>query len=166
MVDCAGLYYYNDGCNGGWTDEAIQYAQDAGMVEDSYYPYQAEDEFCFYDPYMVVLKPSGHVYVNPNNAKALKTAIADGPVSVGVDADSSVFQFYTDGILNSPNCGTDIDHAIVAVGYGVDPTKGEYYIVRNSWGPSWGDRGYLKIAIVDGVGICAIQKAPVYPTYK
>ena len=166
MVDCAGLYYYNDGCNGGWTDEAIQYAQDAGMVEDRYYPYQAEDEFCIYDPYMTVLKPNGHVYVNPNNAKALKTAIADGPVSVGVDADSGVFQFYTSGILNSPSCGTDIDHAIVAVGYGVDPNKGEYYIVRNSWGSSWGDRGYLKIAIVDGVGICAIQKAPVYPTYK
>jgi hypothetical protein len=55
LVDCAGLYYYNDGCNGGWTDEAIQYAQDAGMVEDRDYPYQAEDEFCIYDPYMAVL---------------------------------------------------------------------------------------------------------------
>jgi hypothetical protein len=136
------------------------------MVEDSYYPYQAEDEFCFYDPYMVVLKPTGHVYVKPNNALALKTAIADGPVSVGVDADSSVFQFYTSGILNSAQCGTDIDHAIVAVGYGIDSVKGEYYIVRNSWGMSWGDKGYLKIAIVDGLGICGIQKEPVYPIYK
>ena len=88
------MYYYNDGCDGGWTDEAIQYAQDAGMVEERYYPYAAEDEFCFYDPYMVVLKPSGHVYVQPTNAKALKTAIADGPVSVGIEGDSQVFQFY------------------------------------------------------------------------
>jgi Papain family cysteine protease len=72
------------------------------MVEDSYYPYQAQDEFCFYDPYMVVLKPKGHIYVPPTNSKALKTAIADGPVSVGVDADSEVFQFYVSGIINSP----------------------------------------------------------------
>ena len=64
------------------------------MVEERYYPYAAEDEFCFYDPYVVVLKPSGHVYVQPTNAKALKTAIADGPVSVGIEGDSQVFQFY------------------------------------------------------------------------
>jgi C1A family cysteine protease len=68
-----------------------------------------------------------------------------------------VFQFYTAGVLNSASCGLVLDHAVVAVGYGVDPTYGRYYIVRNSWGPDWGVKGYINIAIVDGPGICGIQ---------
>jgi C1A family cysteine protease len=96
--------------------------------------------------------------VTANNALALKTAIAAGPVSVAIEADTFVFQFYTSGILNSASCGTDLDHAVVAVGYGVDPVKGEFYIVRNSWGASWGDKGYVRIAGgKDGAGICGIQ---------
>jgi KDEL-tailed cysteine endopeptidase len=72
--------------------------------------------------------------ITPNSAIALKTALAAGPTLVAIDADSDVFQFYSSGILNSDQCGTSIDHAVSAVGYGVDPVKGEYYIVRNSWG--------------------------------
>jgi len=72
---------------------------------------------------------------------------------------------YTGGVLDSANCGTSLDHAVEAVGYGtMDGT--DYYIVRNSWGSSWGDRGYIKIAAVDGPGICGIQMHAVYPTVK
>ena len=111
-------------------------------------------------------KPSGNTQVTPNSAVALKTAIADGPVSVAVEADTFVFQFYSGGILNSAACGTNLDHGIVAIGYGVDATKGEYYIVRNSWGASWGMKGYINIAIKDGgPGICGIQMEPVYPDF-
>ncbi len=88
--------------------------------------------------------------VKPNLALQLKTAVAVGPVSVGIEADSFVFQFYNSGIINSPDCGTDLDHGVTVVGYGVDSIKGEYYIVRNSWGPTWGDKGYVNIAIKDG----------------
>ena len=86
-------------------------------------------------------------------------AIAKQPVSVTVEADTAVFQQYTSGILNSADCGTQLDHAITAVGYGTDSASGQqYYIVRNSWGASWGDQGYIKIAAVEGtVGICGIQ---------
>jgi len=109
--------------------------------------------------------PTGHQNVAVNNALALKTAIADGPVSVAIEADTFVFQFYSGGILNSKACGTNLDHGVVAVGYGVDSTGKAYYIVRNSWGSSWGVKGYINIAIVDGEGICGIQMEPVYPTF-
>ncbi len=90
-----------------------------------------------------MVKPSGYVEVKKNSALALKTAIAQTTVSVAIDASSFVFQFYSGGILNSNQCGTDLNHAVVAVGYGVDSVKGEYYIVKNSWGTSWGNRGYV-----------------------
>ncbi len=84
---------------------------------------------------------------------------------MAIEADTFVFQFYSGGILNSAACGTNLDHGVVAIGYGVDPTKGEYYIVRNSWGASWGMKGYINIAIKDGPGICGIQMEPVYPDF-
>jgi C1A family cysteine protease len=93
-------------------------------------------------------------------------AIAKQPVSVTVEADTAVFQQYTSGILNSAACGTQLDHAITAVGYGTDSASGQnYYIVRNSWGASWGNQGYINIAAVEGtVGICGIQQTSVYPS--
>jgi len=166
LVDCAGGSYGNEGCNGGDMGAAFQYAQDYGMMNRTDYPYTAQDGTCVYDANKVTkVKPSGNTAVTPNSAIALKTAIADGPVSVAIEADTFVFQFYSGGILNSAQCGTDLDHGVVAIGYGVDPTKGEYYIVRNSWGGSWGMRGYINIAIKDGPGICGIQMEPVYPDF-
>ena len=130
------------------------------------YPYTAVDGSCAYNAAKIVAqKPVKETPVAANSALALKTAIAAGPVSVAIEADTFVFQFYSGGILNSKACGTNLDHGVVAVGYGVDPTKGEYYIVRNSWGASWGVKGYINIAIVDGPGICGIQMEAVYATY-
>jgi len=65
------------------------------------------------------------------------------PVSVAIQANKLVFQLYTSGVITSSKCGTNIDHAVVAVGYGTDPTYGAYFLVRNSWGTSWGESGYV-----------------------
>jgi len=101
--------------------------------------------------------------VQANSASQLMAAIANGPVSVTVEADTSVFQGYTGGILNSSKCGTQLDHAITAVGYG-NKNGQNYYIVRNSWSASWGDQGYIMIAAVEGTkGICGIQQVSVWP---
>ena len=162
LVDCArGTPYSSEGCNGGEMTDAFDYSAAKGMMTESDYPYKAYDQSCKYDSSKVTpVKGSGHYMVPPNNAIQLKTDIANGPVSVAIEADTFVFQFYSGGVLNSSKCGTNLDHGVVAVGYGVDAAKGEYYIVRNSWGASWGEKGYIRIAIVDGPGICGIQMEP------
>ena len=83
-------------------------------------------------------------------------------MSVAIQADSTVFMYYSGGIINSSSCGTNLDHGVLAVGYGKE--KGvEYFIVKNSWGPSWGEKGFVRIAIQKGKGICGINMSASYP---
>lgn len=75
------------------------------------------------------------------------------------------FQFYHSGIMDNANCGTNLDHAVMVVGYGTDATSGEdYWLVKNSWNTSWGDKGYIKLGMVEGDGICGVQLDPILPT--
>lgn len=147
--------------------ETFEFARDWGTANEADFPYAAvDDQPCSYDPYNPnqLVHPTGYTDVIPNNAFALKVAIASGPVSVYIQASSFVFQFYSDGVLNSSKCGTDLNHGVTAIGYGED-YSGEYFIVRNSWGTGWGLKGYVNIAIEDGPGICGIQIQPTYPTF-
>jgi len=121
---------------------------------------------CLYNPMNGKIKVQTYTNVPRYSAAQLKAAIAKQPVAVTIEADQSVFQMYTSGVLNSSKCGTSLDHAVGAVGYGTEGGQ-EYYIVRNSWGPTWGDAGYLKIATVEsGPGICGIQTQNLYPEAK
>ena len=64
--------------------------------------------------------------------------------------------------MDSTLCGTNLDHAVLAVGYGTDAASGkEYWLVKNSWGDTWGDKGFVKIGFQSGEGVCGIQTAPV-----
>ena len=166
LVDCCS-YGGSMGCNGGDEDSALDYVRDKGLMTEKDYPYTAYDGNCAYNSGKVTpAKPTGHTMVTPNKYLALKTAISTGPTLVAIEADTNVFQFYSGGILNSASCGTDLDHAVIAIGYGVDATKGEYYIVRNSWGSTWGVKGYVNIAGgKDGAGICGIQLDASYPNF-
>jgi len=90
-------------------------------------------------------------------------SIATGPTSIAIEADKMVFQMYSGGILNSSKCGTNLDHGVLAVGYGSENGQ-NYYLVKNSWNTTWGDQGYIKLANNgDGSGICGIQMAAVRP---
>ena len=60
-------------------------------------------------------------------------------------------------LTNADECGTYVDHAVTAVGYGTDEVAGPFILVRNSWGEQWGDKGYVKIGMADGLGICGIN---------
>jgi C1A family cysteine protease len=148
----------------------MKYVQEHGQVLEAEYPYTSghgQTGSCLSsktsNPSVYV---STYTNVQANSASQLMAAISQGPVSVTVEADKMAFQGYTGGILNSAACGTNLDHAITAVGYGNKDGQ-NYYIVRNSWGPTWGDQGYIMIAAVEGTaGICGIQQQSVYPTMK
>jgi len=98
---------------------------------------------------------------------ALEAAVAGQPVSVAIEADKSVFQHYTGGVLTNDACGSQLDHGVLAVGYGVD--KGQkYWKVKNSWGTVFGEEGYIRIekgSASDG-GECGIRKMASFPTIK
>jgi C1A family cysteine protease len=112
----------------------------------------------------VALNISSFKDVPANSETALLSALAQQPVSVAVEADQNAFQFYSSGVMNKA-CGTQLDHGVLAVGYG---TLGglDYYLVKNSWGADWGVKGYIMLA--RGVkfnpgGQCGIQMAASYP---
>ena len=132
---------------------------------ESDYAYTARDGTCKFSSASGKVAVKTVATVTAKSAAQLKAAIATGPTSVTVEADTTVFQQYTSGVMNSAACGTNLDHAITAIGYGSNTLAGAYYIVRNSWGASWGNNGYINIAIVEGtVGICGIQQTSVWPT--
>ena len=134
-----------------------------GVELESAYPYTAKDGTCKASKTKAQSFVSSYTNVKAYSADQLKAAIANGPVSVTIEADTYVFQLYTGGVLDSASCGTSLDHAVTAVGYGVENGV-EYYLVRNSWGSGWGDHGYIKIATqASGAGICGIQQISLYP---
>lgn len=94
----------------------------------------------------------------------MKAALAVTALSVSIEADKMVFQTYTSGVLDSTECGTSLDHAVTCTGWGIDETTGQqYWMIKNSWATTWGDEGYIRLAIVDGAGICGVQMDPLYP---
>jgi len=141
----------------------MNYVHSHAQDLESQYPYRGVDGTCHDTKVKGTVNTIKVAQVQARSPSALMAAIAKGVVSVTVEADRSVFQRYTSGVLNSTQCGTQMDHAIAAVGYG-NLNGQNYYIVRNSWGAGWGDRGYINIAAVPGVGICGIQQVSVWPT--
>ena len=111
---------------------------------------------------------SGSQGLSSRSNALMQSAIAVKPNSVAIEADQAVFQQYTGGVITSSACGTTIDHAVLAVGYGTDPTYGAYWLVQNSWGTSWGDQGYVKIGMSASgwPGICGINKDVYYPNVQ
>jgi len=145
-------------------DKAFDYAKTTGIETETDYPYTAKKGSCEAVASKEKVKVTSYADVTPSSSDALKAQIAKGPVSVAIQANKPVFQLYKKGVITSTKCGTKLDHGVLAVGYGVDATEGPYYIVKNSWGASWGEEGYVRIGIVDGDGICGIQMEPSQPT--
>jgi C1A family cysteine protease len=124
------------------------------------YAYKGKDGTCKESSVTGVVKCTTPVNITPKSSSALMASIETAPTSIAIEADKLVFQFYTSGIMNSPKCGTNLDHGVLAVGYGSENGQ-DFYIVKNSWATSWGDQGYIKIANNgDGNGICGIQMDP------
>jgi len=163
LVDCAGGIYGNMGCNGGLMDNAFKYIKTAPLETESDYAYTARDGSCSYVSSKGVGKVTSYNDVTPNSPAQLQAAVAQGPVSVAIEADQYSFQGYTSGVITK-GCGTSLDHGVLAVGYGTDATAGDYFIVKNSWGASWGDQGYVKIgANAKNGNVCGILSAASIP---
>jgi len=138
FVDCDKT---SSGCNGGLMESAFDWAKSQNIATEGSYSYTARDGTC--KSSFTTGIPSGGVtgYHSAKSASALTSALQNGPVSVAIQADQSVFQQYTGGVITS-GCGTNLDHGVLAVGVNSDGS----IKVKNSWGSSWGVSGYVNIA--------------------
>ncbi|CAD5325205.1 unnamed protein product [Arabidopsis thaliana] len=163
LVDCDTKQ--NEGCNGGLMEIAFEFIKkNGGITTEDSYPYEGIDGKCDASKDNGVLVTiDGHEDVPENDENALLKAVANQPVSVAIDAGSSDFQFYSEGVFTG-SCGTELNHGVAAVGYGSERGK-KYWIVRNSWGAEWGEGGYIKIEreIDEPEGRCGIAMEASYP---
>jgi KDEL-tailed cysteine endopeptidase len=168
LVECAGLRYGSMGCNGGQIDGAFKYVIDnEGQCSLASYPYvsgNGKSGSC--QKCSSVATISSCSDVKSNDQLSLKAAVAQQPVAIAIEADTRYFQSYSSGILTSSSCGTNLDHGVLIVGYGAENSQ-DYWLVKNSWGITWGDKGYVKIArssSTNDAGICGIAMEPSFPS--
>lgn len=175
LVDCENSKHGGSdlGCNGGDMDTAFSWIKsNKGLCSEQDYPYVSGSTHKANDQCNVCSVVNGSQILNwtdvpPKSDDALMYAIYQQPVSVAIDAASLFFQFYKSGVYTGM-CGTKLDHGVLAVGFGTDnSTNNDYYLVKNSWGKTWGDNGYIKIAKGEkynsGSGQCGILLSASYP---
>jgi len=167
LVDCSSSFG-NQGCNGGLMDSGFQYIMTLpnGLDTEASYGYKAKDGRCraasgqTTTPGGVV---SGFVDIKEGNESQLTSAAATvGPISVAIDASHMSFQFYSSGVYYESSCSSSqLDHGVTVVGYGSENSS-DYYIVKNSWGASWGLDGYINMARNKNNN-CGIASSASYP---
>lgn len=165
LVDCSDTYG-NHGCQGGSMDNAFNYIIDNGLCSNISYPYNNISGNCMNTTCDKLIKISNYTDVERNNENILKKAVSITPISVAIQANKRSFQFYKSGIYSDEMCGTNLDHGVLLVGYGYDKLyEMDYWIVKNSWGSSWGENGYIRIQrnIDDLRGLCGIAMDPSFP---
>ncbi|XP_020297465.1 cathepsin L [Pseudomyrmex gracilis] len=165
LVDCSGKFG-NNGCNGGLMDNAFEYIKEnRGLDTEKSYPYEAENDKCRYNPRNNGATDAGYVDIPEGNEEKLKAAVATvGPVSVAIDASHESFHLYSEGIYYEPDCDSEnLDHGVLVIGYGTDSeTSEDYWLVKNSWGETWGEKGYIKMARNKN-NHCGIASSASYP---
>lgn len=165
FVDCDQV---DSGCNGGLMDNGFTFAEHNPVCTEESYGYKAVGGACQMSSCTVAI-PGGSVTgfkdVTSDNKEMMMSAVAKQPVSIAIEADSSIFQMYSGGIL-SGWCGTSLDHGVLLVGYGTDGGK-DYWKVKNSWGTSYGEKGYVRMTRgKGGAGECGVLKQGSYPVVK
>jgi hypothetical protein len=160
LVDCDTR---NSGCRPGYIHKAFEYIiRNGGIASDEDYPYKAKQGTCN-NLNRKVGSIDKYEWVPRYNEQALKKAVANQPISVAVESAGRDFQLYKKGIFKG-SCTTNLDHAVVIVGYGTE-SETDYWIVRNSWGTTWGEEGYIRMErnIASPQGLCGIAMQTLYP---
>jgi C1A family cysteine protease len=165
LVDCASPP--NHGCDGGNPALGLAWVADnGGLTTESDYPYGGRQGGCKLDKMRNhVAKISDVGLVDPDDEAALEAAVARQPVAVVINAEPNI-QHYTGGVFHGPCDPEKIDHAVTVVGYGAEPGGGrKYWIVRNSWGGKWGEKGYFRLErrVKDKRGMCGVATFPSFP---
>ncbi|TVU07294.1 hypothetical protein EJB05_47343, partial [Eragrostis curvula] len=156
LVDCD-THGEDQGCNG-------VIIKNGGLTTESNYAYNAEDGKCKAGSNSAATIKS-YEDVPANDEASLMKAVANQPISVAVDGGDMTFQFYSGGVMTG-SCGTDLDHGIAAIGYGTDSDGTKYWLMKNSWGTTWGENRFLRMEkdISDKRGMCGLAMQPSYPT--
>lgn len=150
LVDCAGLIWGNNGCNGGLMDNAFKYVKANGIAHESEYPYNAKKNNCDKKKITSTFKISG--FTDIKNCNDLASAITGRPISVAVDATN--WSPYKSGVFN--NCATSLNHGVLLVGVTDSNWK-----VKNSWSTKWGEEGFIRLAKGNTCGICNVASYPL-----
>jgi cathepsin L len=164
LVDCS-TEQGNNGCDGGLMDYAFEYIKlNNGIDTESSYPYEAIDGTCRFTRANVGATNTGYVFTPARSESALQEAVATvGPLAVAIDASHSSFQLYRRGVYYEPSCSQSrLDHAVLVVGYGTNAGY-DYWLVKNSWGTSWGNQGYILMSRNENNN-CGIATEALYPT--
>ncbi len=136
-----------------------------GLESEARYPYRTYDHsHCYFAP-PVAATIKDFVKVEPSGDEtALQHALRDRPVSVNFDATHKDFNFYKSGVYSNPHCRHDaaqLDHEMLLVGYNITADRvASFYIVKNSWGATWGYKGFIHVAV--GSNMCGIATEPTY----
>ncbi|XP_067399459.1 digestive cysteine proteinase 1-like [Emydura macquarii macquarii] len=168
LIDCS-WGFGNYACDGGLTWRAFEWVKKHGGLPsaESYGPYIGQNGYCRYNASQLLARLTGYVNIPPGNVTAMKAAVFKrGPVAVSIDASAKSFLFYASGVYHEPRCGntsSSLNHAVLAVGYGV--LQGEsYWLIKNSWSTYWGNDGYILMSTQDNN--CGVATAATYPVLE
>lgn len=141
----------DEGCNGGLMDNAFEFIiKMGGITSEEAYPYISGNGTTGTCVARLMKKKVAHISdycdVTPNNETDLELAVNQQPVAVAIEADQTAFQFYSGGVIPAAKCGVNLDHGVLLTGYGFDAkSKMNYWNIKNSWGPEWGEAGYVRV---------------------